>query len=348
MKKIAIKFLAILLTILAVATLSNAQEKERIGVHDPVMIQENGTWYIFCTGMGISAFSSPDLQNWTRLSPVFSETPAWVTEALPAFRGRSMWAPDIFYHNGLYYIYYSVSAFGRNTSCIGVATNKTLDPNDPEFKWVDQGKVIQSEPGETNWNAIDPNMMIDEDGTPWLTFGSFWNGIQQIKMKPDLLSIDGDRDNCITIASRKTAEEMAYQPKKGNYPASAGTSSIEGPFLIQHGDYYFLFVSWDRCCAGAASTYKVAIGRSSNAQGPFVDKEGNPMMFGGGTVLLQGDETDWYAQGHNGIAQDKSNGKVYLVDHGYDRHDERAASKLRVLELSWDEEGWPFIGKEIY
>lgn len=337
----------IILIILATGVL-NAQEKQRIGIHDPAMIQENGVWYIFCTGNGISAFSSPDLQNWTRLSPVFSETPAWVTEAIPTFRGRSMWAPDIFYNNGLYYIYYSVSAFGKNTSAIGVATNKTLDPKSPDFKWEDHGKVIQSVPGETNWNAIDGNMIIDNDGIPWLTFGSFWSGIQLIKMKPDLLSIDGGRNDVISIASRKTKEELDNQPEAGSYPEVAGPYQIEAPFMFQQGDYYYLFVSWDRCCRGAESTYKIAIGRSVNPKGPFVDKDGNPMLYGGGTVILQGDETDWYAQGHNGIARDEENGKVYLVTHAYDRHDERGASKLRILELDWDETGWPQIGAEIY
>jgi arabinan endo-1,5-alpha-L-arabinosidase len=66
----------------------------------------------------------------------------------------------------LYYLYYSVSAFGKNTSAIGVATNTTLHPNDQAYKWVDHGKVIQSVPGKTNWNAIDPNLITDKDGAP--------------------------------------------------------------------------------------------------------------------------------------------------------------------------------------
>ena len=60
---------------------------------------------------------------------------------------------------GLYYLYYSVSAFGKNTSCIGVATNKTLHPSSPDYKWTDHGKVIQSVPGRDMWNAIDPNLV---------------------------------------------------------------------------------------------------------------------------------------------------------------------------------------------
>jgi arabinan endo-1,5-alpha-L-arabinosidase len=74
-----------------------------------------------------------------------------------------------------YYLYYAVSAFGKNTSAIGVATNKTLDPSDKNFNWIDHGEVIESVPGRDLWNAIDPNLIIAEN-EPWLVFGSFWNG----------------------------------------------------------------------------------------------------------------------------------------------------------------------------
>ncbi|HEX9935178.1 MAG TPA: family 43 glycosylhydrolase, partial [bacterium] len=128
---------------------------EKIQVHDPVMIRQDGTYYLFCTGMGISRWSSQDLVNWKREKPVFDKAPAWAVQAVPGYRGHT-WAPDISYHNGRYVLFYSVSAFGKNTSCIGLATNKTLHPDDPEYKWVDHGKVVESVPGRDMWNAIDP------------------------------------------------------------------------------------------------------------------------------------------------------------------------------------------------
>jgi len=70
-----------------------------------------------------------------------------------------------------------------------VATNVTLDPHDPKFKWEDHGKVIQSIRGVTNWNAIDPNLITADDGTPYLVFGSFWDGLKQVKLTPDRLAI---------------------------------------------------------------------------------------------------------------------------------------------------------------
>src|SRR5688500_13382005 len=148
-----------------------------IRVHDPVMIKQGNTYYLFCTGMGISVFSSSDWKNWKKEDPVFNSPPNWAVETIPSFKGH-IWAPDISFHNGQYYLYYSVSAFGKNTSCIGLATNKTLDPASRVFKWIDHGKVIQSVPGRDLWNAIDPNLILDENETPWLTFGSFWAGMK--------------------------------------------------------------------------------------------------------------------------------------------------------------------------
>ena len=130
-------------------------------VHDPVMIQQNNTYYLFCTGNGISVLSSTDMKTWKREAPVFAKPPQWAVDIIPGFRGH-IWAPDIARFNGAYYLYYSVSAFGKNTSAIGLAINKTLDPNDPAFEWVDQGLVILSVPGVTNCNAIGPNLIVDE------------------------------------------------------------------------------------------------------------------------------------------------------------------------------------------
>ena len=42
----------------------------------------------------------------------------------------------------------------------------------------------------------------------------------------------------------------------------AGRNAIEAPFIFRHGDYYYLFVSWDYCCRGEKSSYRVAVGRS--------------------------------------------------------------------------------------
>ena len=320
--------------LLGVAMGMQAQaQSQSIIVHDPVMIRENSTYYLFATGMGIDVWSSTDMVNWEKGKAVFESGPQWAMDAVPGFKGH-IWAPDISYHNGQYYLYYSVSAFGKNTSCIGVATNKTLDPDDPEFKWVDHGKVVQSVPGKNNWNAIDPNLILDDDGTPYLFFGSFWDGLKRVKLSSDLLSVAEDLDLIPTVASRKGANEDSK-----SVSADAGANAIEAPFVFKKGDEYYLFASIDYCCRGVKSTYKMIVGRSETLTGDFKDKDGKDMADGGGSVVLKGNE-NWHGVGHNAVVS--FDGKDYLIFHGYDAKD-GGHPKLLIREISWDENGWPDV-----
>jgi arabinan endo-1,5-alpha-L-arabinosidase len=313
-------------------------QAQSIIVHDPVMIRQNDTYYIFCTGNGISVFSSTDMKSWKSEKPVFASAPQWAVEAIPTFKGH-IWAPDISYFNGEYYLYYSVSAFGKNTSCIGLATNKTLDLNDPDFKWVDHGKVIQSIPGKTNWNAIDPNLITDGKGTPYLVFGSFWDGLKLVKLSSDAKTVAEDISKIPTIASRKTNPNAPNPPSVDNNPADAGGNAIEAPFIFRKGKFYYLFASIDYCCKGINSTYKMIVGRAKKVTGPYVDQSGKPLATGGGTILLDGDE-NWYGVGHNAVVSfDRSD---YLVFHGYDAHDS-GKPKLNIRKLNWDKNGWPVV-----
>lgn len=337
MKKLGLVLLAILF--LSAKNLDAQELQTNISVHDPVIIKQDSLYYIFCTGNGIASWSSEDMIHWKHEKPVFAEAPKWAVEAIPGFK-RHIWAPDISYYNGLYYLYYSVSAFGKNTSAIGVATNKTLHTDSPDYLWIDHGKVIQSIPGKTNWNAIDPNLITEKNGTPYLAFGSFWDGLKLVKLNKDRLSVAESLDHLPTIASRKKSSNTSENlPAVEGNPVDAGGNAIEGAFIFKKNNYYYLFASIDYCCKGSKSTYKMIIGRSKNVQGPYLDEAGLPMAQGGGTILLQGDQ-NWYGVGHNAVFTDQKTD--YLVFHGYDAAD-RGISKLRIEKLSWDKNGWPII-----
>jgi arabinan endo-1,5-alpha-L-arabinosidase len=300
--------------------------------------------------------TSPDLVSWTEASSVFDKTPDWVGEVVSGFRG-DMWAPDIFEHDGTWHLYYSVSAFGRNNSAIGVATSPTLDPKSEDYKWTDHGIVVRSVPGRDLWNAIDPNVVIDEDGTPWLTFGSFWCGLKLVKLKPDLTSIvTGPGQEWYTLAARERDlavddrdagdaanpeldYESLYSPEQLERNKSMKNGAIEAPFLFRKDDYWYLFASWDRCCRGADSTYKVIVGRSKDIRGPYLDQEGKRLVRGGGTVIASGDGDNWAAAGHP--AAYRFDDKDYLVFHAYDLKD-RGKAKLRVRKITWTD-GWPEV-----
>lgn len=313
-----------LLGLLLISTLSCAQN---IRVHDPVMIQQDGKYYLFCTGMGISVYSSTDRVNWVAEKPVFASAPTWAVETIPGFKGH-IWAPDISFHSGLYYLYYSVSAFGKNTSCIGVATNKTLDSKSKAFQWNDHGKVIQSVPGRDLWNAIDPNLIVDDGQQPWLVFGSFWSGMKLVKLDKSLDKV-AQPEEWYTLSKR--ARDFKVDD------ADPGDGAVEAPFIFHKNGFYYLFISFDFCCRGVKSNYKIMVGRSDKVQGPYVDQNGNRLDQGGGTLVLQGNAS-WPGLGHNSVYT--FDGKDYLVFHAYDARDE-GKPKLLIREIQW-KDNWPF------
>ncbi len=310
------------------ATSASAQYAEDIKVHDPVMLKQGDTYYLFATGLGISVFSSKDMKGWKQEKPVFERAPEWATQAVNGFGGH-IWAPDVSYHNGQYYLYYSISAFGKNTSAIGLAINKTLDPSAPDFKWIDQGMIVQSVPGRDLWNAIDPNIVVDEDGYSWMTFGSFWEGMKLVKLIPNRTAL-AKPEEWFTVAKRKRSP---FIPDN-----RAGDAPIEAPFIFKKNDYYYLFVSWDYCCRGKESTYKVVVGRSKTVTGPYLDKEGKSMFEGGGSLVIEGNAA-YAGAGHNSAYT--FDDKDYLVFHAYDLK-EGGQSKLKIKEIRWAD-GWPIV-----
>ena len=328
-----IKF-SIVLPLLLILTSNNIQAQEsvhksKLRVHDPVMIQEGDKYYLFCTGWGISMYSSDDMEQWKDEGRVFQSPPEWTNEVVPGFRGH-MWAPDITYHDGLFYLYYSVSAFAKNTSAIGVATSPTLNTSDSLYKWTDHGIVVQSVPNRDLWNAIDPNIIVDKEGYPWMSFGSFWEGLKMVKLIPNRTAI-AQPETWITIAKRARTDFLDDK--------EPGDAALEAPFIFKKDSLYYLFVSWDYCCRGKESTYKIVVGRSDNVKGPYFDKDGKSMNEGGGSLVLEGNER-WAGVGHNSAYT--FDDKDYLIFHGYDLNED-GQPKLIITEMNWDNEGWPVI-----
>jgi arabinan endo-1,5-alpha-L-arabinosidase len=294
-------------------------EGDFFGVHDPTLIEEKGKYYLFSTGGGLEIRCSDDLVVWDLCSGVYFRYPQWIKEEILGV--GDLWAPDISFYNGKYQVYYAASTFGSNESAIGLATNLTLDKNSPDYKWQDEGIIIQSEKS-FDWNAIDPNFVVDKDSQPWLSFGSFWSGIKIVKLDKETgKRIEGDT-SLITIASR---------PAPG---------AIEAPYIIYREPYYYLFVSFDQCCQGVNSTYSTRVGRAEDITGPYLDVAGIDMKYGGGTVLRES-TTRWKGPGHSAIFTKDS--VDYLVYHSYDA-DNQGRPTLRLEPLLWMD-GWPTLGE---
>lgn len=319
-------FLALLSSIAVVHGQSNARVPEPAGdvrnVHDPAIIEEAGHFYLFSTRAGISIRCSEDLVRWRLCGDVFGHLPQWAVEDVPGLRG--LWAPDISYFNGRYHLYYSASTFGSNRSAIGLVTNLTLDPSSENYAWKDQGKVIGSTRSD-DWNAIDPNLVMDEAGQPWLSFGSFWGGIKLRRIDLATGKLSTQDETLYALASRPRSKE---EP-----------GAVEAPFIVRRGGFYYLFISFDFCCRGAKSTYHVRVGRSRRVTGPYVDRSGQSLTEGGGTLVLKG-EGRWAGPGHCAVLRTKGGDK--LVYHAYDT-EWRGTPTLRISDIVWDQEGWPAV-----
>ena len=226
-------------------------------IHDPVIAHEKDTYYVFSTGSFVPFICSGDKVVWEFCGRVFKSNPAWTREINPDL--VDIWAPDISFFEDQWHLYYAVSSFGGQNSAIGLATNVTLDPDSPDYEWVDQGEVLRSREGD-RWNAIDANLVLDENGEPWLAWGGFWDGIWMRKIDRSTGKLDANDSTFHHLANRSTGPD--------------NTSAVEAPFLISRNGHWYLFVSFDRCCQGVDSTYNVRVGRSDTLTGPYVDRDG--------------------------------------------------------------------------
>jgi len=301
--------------------------------HDPSIIKAGDTWYLFATGSGplrhgeLPIRCSKDLHQWAACGYVFDEIPAWIKKESPAT--RELWAPDISFFRGEFHLYYAFSIFGKNTSGIALATNKTLDRASPDFAWVDRGLVLRSQK-EDDFNAIDPNLIIDTQGRAWLAFGSFWSGIKMRRIDPQTGKLFAADTTLYSIAARERPANVSTPP---GLPAD--WQAIEAPFIVHHAGYYYLFVSFDLCCRGTRSTYRTLVGRSRKVTGQYIDGAGKPMIEGGGTPLLVGNAR-WVGPGGESILMQKK--EDIIVFHAYDGT--TGHPYLQISTIGW-ENGWP-------
>ena len=152
-----------------------------------------------------------------------------------------------------YYVYYSVSSFGTQVSAIGVARSKTMEAG----TWEDLGSTGITSKAGSAYNAIDANLISTSDGY-YMTFGSFWGDLYQVKMASPP----------VQIASGASAVQIAYQP--------SGAHAVEAAFIWQRAPYFYLFFSVGSCCGydknrpAKGAEYAIKVCRSSSVSGPYV------------------------------------------------------------------------------
>lgn len=309
---------------------------------DPAIIrgQQLGDsfWYLYCTDNPLNGtdraangrlndhfipmLRSRDLIEWTYIGDAFSVRPAW----LDTFSG--LWAPDIQYFNGQYYLYYTIVGrrLPERDSAIGVATAPT-----PIGPWVDSGGPVvepQADPNggpDRRW-VFDSAVITDDTGQRFLFYGSFVGGISARRLSADGLHTDPASETPIASANR--------------YEATA---------VVRHGEYYYLFVSAGECCNGSLSGYGVLTGRATNILGPYTDRDGVSLLASevGGTPVLSANGNRWIGAG-GGTAFTDAAGQDWLLYHAVDRTDpyfagSTATKRPALLDrLDWID-GWPVV-----
>ena len=291
-------------------------------IHDPTVLKVGSAYVAMGTGFEnvgggtLRIKTSPDGLTWTDAGHLNDAQPGWVAKVLGQ-EPPNLWAPTLSRRGGSTYLYYAASTFGKNTSGIGLMTNADLDPAHPARGWTDAGLVIASMSGD-DFNAIDPYRIDSADGRAWLVFGSYWDGIKLRELDPETGQLKASNPTLYALASR-------------------GGGAIEAPSLLERGKYFYLFVSFDRCCAGLESTYRIMVGRATRVTGPYLDREGVPMLTGGGSEL-QATHGRFVGPGGQEVYSDGIS--PHLVYHYYDG-DQGGTPQLQTTPLLWSADGWP-------
>jgi arabinan endo-1,5-alpha-L-arabinosidase len=321
-------FLTIALLLAAPPKAAAEQQPRMTGdtrIHDPSVIELDGRFIAVGTGQqgpthgAIRVKVSTDGLKWTDAGLIGRGPPAWAQAAL-GFKPLNVWAPSLSRRGSTVFLYYCLSSFGHNTSAIGLMTNNAFDPLKPGEGWQDQGLVLMSKDGD-DFNAIDPFRVDASDGRAYLAFGSFWSGIKLSELTPEtgkLVHADMPR---IALASRNGG-------------------AIEAASILERDGKYYLFVSFDQCCKGVASTYNIRVGRADRIEGPYRDKDGKAMLEGGGSLVLA---TTGRFIGPGGQEAVKTTKGDMLAYHYYDGAD-AGAPKLQVSPILWTTDGWPELG----
>jgi arabinan endo-1,5-alpha-L-arabinosidase len=264
-----------------------------IVAHDPNVVQSNGYYYLFKGDPHLPFFKAANMSGpWELVGHVFDKA------SIIQHKGsrKRPWAPTTIEHNGTFYCYYTLSTHGSRDSAIGVATTTTLDGS----AWTDHGAVIETDGGKDSdvypfniTNAIDASFITDQTtGQSYLNWGSFWRDIWQLPLSADLLSVKNPID--------PDAVQLSFIPHESSQPE-------EGSWMSYHDPYYYVWFSHGKCCRfekgfpARGEEYSIRVGRSRNVRGPFVDKDNNLLLDGGGTVVYASNNGKVYAPGGVGV-----------------------------------------------
>ena len=307
-------------------------------VHDPSqLVQVGNRLYFFASAVEWWTYDLAQKDPWVfGGSDMFEQnSPSW-------YNGEDMyWAPSFTdLGNGTYRMYHSaVEDEDTHSSKIGFVDITNASNGDPEFI-LGEDYVLSSSSIDDAF-AIDPSVYLDKQGQLRMVYGSHGAGIYTIKLDKSTGYLAEDPSDKAFGSSDGRFVHLA------NYGGVLDENNIEAAYIYNHPEnaYYYLFVNWDICCSGVNSTYNIRVGRSADPEGPFLDRAGNDMADGYGSLFMDAEGVNVansriVGPGHSGIYQ-HSDGSFYFSHHFYDAVDDGAPS-LAIWQLIWVND-WPEI-----
>jgi beta-xylosidase len=233
---------------------------------DPSLLRAGGRTYAYATNgpqgnVQLIRATSADLRAWERLPDALPKLPSW---AAPDWT----WAPSVLARSATAYVlYYTARHAGTGRQCIGRAIGTR--PEGPFVDELPQPFVCQFDRG----GSIDPEPVVDVDGTPWLVFKS--EGIvgrEPTRIFSQRLSADG-RD----VAGTPT--ELVHTDQAWEGPIT------EGPAMVRAAGAYWLLYAANHW---ATTDYAIGYARCTSMQGPCTKDPANPLLRSTGTIAGPG------------------------------------------------------------
>ncbi|WP_165022565.1 family 43 glycosylhydrolase [Dysgonomonas sp. ZJ279] len=274
---------------------------------DPTVIRVGNDYYAAGTTSDFAPsyplYHSKDLVNWDRIGSVFTDPPAWIK--------GDCWAPELFYNDGTFYVYYTARRKSDNITCIGVATTKDITKG-----FTDHGIIV-------DWGkeAIDAYINKDDDGKLYITWKAYGLDDRPIELLGSELSADG-----LSLVGEPFSISL---PSKGWIERGD-----EGQCIVKHNGYYYMLYSIGGCCDFRCD-YRVHVARSKSLKGDWEQYEPNPILEGGNL---------WNCSGHGTLVQ-TPDGRYFYLYHAYQTYDFDFVGRQGLLdEMLWDETtGWPYF-----
>lgn len=299
---------------------------------DPFVWQYQGMYYAIGTGPAEAAGEVDELHQ-RRVFPLLQskDLVQWQSAGNALLRpnpalGDNFWAPEVAYHEGTFYLYYSVGHGDKNHQ-LRVATS--AEPLGP-YEDVKQ-PLIELESCKF---AIDPSPFQDDDGQWYLFYAQDFLDTEPGVRAGTALVVDrlltmttlAGEPRVVLRARHDWQRFLADRPMYGGI---YDWHTLEGPCVRKHGDRYYCFYSGGRW---ETESYGVDYGVADHVLGPYSDT-GNEQ----GPRVLRSHPGSVLGPGHNSIAVHPDHSTEYLVYHAWDLA--MTARRMFIDRLLWTAEG---------